>query len=101
MTASTGIVARWSARRTSDRPQTCDECGEIVPAAVDQCPQCRQLAPAHPTGMLAVLIDTANGRRLVIAERTPNRGWAPTRDLPATSEAVRMLRRHDATGSVA
>jgi len=81
MTAHTGIVARWS--------------------APDQCPQCRKLAPAHPTGMLAVVIDTARGRRLVIAERTPAGRWAPTRHLPATSEAVRMLHRQDATGSVA
>jgi RNA polymerase subunit RPABC4/transcription elongation factor Spt4 len=101
MTAPTGVVARWSSRRTSDRPQTCEECGEAVPAATVQCPQCRQFTPAHPTGMLAVVIDTASGRRLVIAERTPAGGWAPTRDLPATSEAVRVLRRQDATGSVA
>jgi RNA polymerase subunit RPABC4/transcription elongation factor Spt4 len=101
MTTLTGVVARWTSRRTSERPRSCEECGEVVPAATAQCPQCRQVAPAHPTGMLAVVIDTANGQRLVIAERTPAGGWAPTRDVPATSEAVRVLRRQDATEGLA
>jgi hypothetical protein len=50
----------------------------------------------EPVGMLAVVVDTPAGPRLVIAERTPGGGWAPARVVEATGEAVRMVHRQDA-----
>jgi predicted amidophosphoribosyltransferase len=93
-----GVVARWAARRVADRPTICDECGEALDPGTTECPQCRQAAADTATGMLAVVVETAGGdRRLVVAERTPAGGWAPTRHLPATGQAVRALARQDAT----
>ena len=51
-----------------------------------------------PTGMLAVVVETAGGdERLVVAERTPGGGWAATRNVPATPSAVRAVARQDHT----
>ena len=91
-----GVVARWT-HRTAAHPTCCDECGEPLDAGTSQCPQCRQAAGATATGMLAVVVETTSGdRRLVIAERTPTGGWAPSRHLPATPAVVRAVARHDA-----
>jgi hypothetical protein len=93
-----GVVARW-AHRTATQPTLCGECGEPLDVGATQCPQCRQAAATTATGMLAVVVETAAGeRRLVVAERTPTGGWAPTRRLPATSHAVRALARQATTG---
>lgn len=75
----------------------CDECGETVERDV-QCPGCGQLS-AGTVGMLAAVIHGPNGARLVIAERAPNGGgWVPISNRPATTEAVRAVRRScDAT----
>jgi hypothetical protein len=96
-TASTAarVVARWAARRPTTAPVGCDECGEALEPGTTQCPQCRQAAPVTATGMLAVLVSTADGERLVIAERTPSGGWAATRSVPATPAAVGAVARHD------
>jgi hypothetical protein len=98
VTAATGVVARWAGHPCRERPSICGECGAVVEAQAERCPGCRQAVPAEATGMLAVVVETTGGaRRLVVAHRSPGGGWAPTRDLPATGEAVRMLRRQDAT----
>jgi hypothetical protein len=92
------VVARWSARRPTTAPIGCDDCGEALEPGTTHCPQCRQAAPVPSTGMLAVLVQTAGGsHRLVIAERTPGGGWAPTRNVPATPPAVRAVARQDLT----
>jgi hypothetical protein len=49
----------------------------------------------EPVGMLAVVVDTPAGARLVIAECIPGGGWAPSRVVEATAEAVRMVGRQD------
>jgi hypothetical protein len=49
----------------------------------------------EPVGMLAVVVDSPAGARLVIAERAPGGGWAPARAVDATGEAVRMVGRQD------
>jgi RNA polymerase subunit RPABC4/transcription elongation factor Spt4 len=91
------VVARWS-HRTATEATRCDECGEHLDVGTTQCPQCRQAAAATATGMLAVVVETTAGdRRLVVAERTPTGGWAPTRHVPATNQAVRALARQDLT----
>jgi hypothetical protein len=64
-----GVVARWAARRDD------------------------------PVGMLAVVVDTPAGARLVIAERAPAGGWAPARVVEATGDAVRMVGRQDHTSA--
>jgi hypothetical protein len=89
------VVARWAARRPTTAPGGCEECGETLEPGTTQCPQCRQAAPVPATGMLAVLVSTADGERLVIAERTPTGGWAATRSVPATPAAVVAVARHD------
>jgi hypothetical protein len=43
--------------------------------------------------MLAAITDTAEGPRLVIAQRAPNGGWTPIKATPATGEHIRMIRR--------
>lgn len=48
-------------------------------------------------GMLAAVVDTPAGARLVIAQRTPAGDWAPTRAIDATPDAVRMVRRQNTT----
>jgi hypothetical protein len=50
--------------------------------------------------MLATVLDTPAGLRLVIAERTSG-GWAPVRTLPATVANVAALSRPGATGPAA
>lgn len=98
LSASTQVVARWSARRPTTTPVGCDECGEALEPGRTHCPQCRQAAPVPSTGMLAVLLQTASGdQRLVVAERTPSGGWAATRNVPATPPAVRAVARQDLT----
>lgn len=90
------VVARWTSRPATTTPVVCDGCGETLDPGTPQCPQCRQAAVPTPTGMLAVLVQTVGGdRRLVIAERTPTGGWAPTRHLPASPDVVRALARQD------
>ncbi|HEX6238918.1 MAG TPA: hypothetical protein VFZ68_17085 [Acidimicrobiales bacterium] len=98
MRPATTIVARWTSRPATTASAFCDECGETLDPGTTRCPQCRQSAPVPPTGMLAVLVETTGGdRRLVVAERTPDGGWAPTRHLPATPTTVRALSRQDQT----
>lgn len=98
MNAATTVVARWTSRPATNASTVCDGCGETLDPGTTQCPQCRQAAVVAPTGMLAVLVETAAGdRRLVIAERTPTGGWAPARHLPATPTVVRALARQDQT----
>ena len=55
----------------------------------------------HNTGYLAVLADTADGRRLVIAERRHGADgtWHPTRTLPANDTAVRRIARQHGHGT--
>jgi hypothetical protein len=48
-------------------------------------------------GMLATVVDSPAGARLVIAERTPD-GWVPVRTVPATAANVAALSRPGATG---
>ena len=88
---TTGVVARWAGTTHAGRAVICGECGEPVPAGT-ACPGCYQLA-AGRVGMLAALVDTAAGARLVVAERDPQGGWVPIRAVAATGEAVRMIRR--------
>lgn len=94
-----GVIARWATPTTPTGPTACDECGEHLDPDMTQCPGCRQTTTTGPaTGRLAVVIETTAGdRRLVIAERTPSGGWAPTRRLPATDKAVAALARQDRT----
>jgi hypothetical protein len=88
-----GIVARWAGRR---RTAVCGECGEPAAVAGTSCALCGQL-PGEPVGMLATVIDTPAGPRLVIATRIGG-GWVPVRAVEATSEALRMVRRQHDTG---
>jgi len=86
------VVARWAGSPRAGEAVICDECGEAV-ATGGRCPGCYQLAP-EPVGMLATVVDTPAGPRLVITERDPSAArWVPTRVVPATGEAVRMVRR--------
>jgi RNA polymerase subunit RPABC4/transcription elongation factor Spt4 len=91
------VVARWATHRTHSHSIRCSGCGWILEPGTLQCPQCREAASPEPTGMLAVVVVTGVGRRIVVAERTPSGGWAPTRSVPATGETVRVLRRQDCT----
>jgi hypothetical protein len=98
MSAPNRVVARWAARPATTGPAVCGECGEPLDPGSVQCPQCRQATATTATGMLAVVVETTAGdRRLVVAERTPTGGWAPTRHLPASDQAVRALARQDQT----
>lgn len=93
-TPAPGVVARWTTRRHPAPGTICDECRELL---VDmECDCCGQLAGAI-VAMLATVVDTAAGARLVIAEHTPN-GWAPVQALPATRDNIAALRRPGATG---
>ena len=99
MTATTGVIARWATRRPTDHPTVCGECGQLVDAGANTCPTCRQ-ATSTATGMIAVVIETTNGdHRLVIAERTADGEWAPTRCMDPSPQAVRALARQDITPS--
>jgi hypothetical protein len=92
------VVARWT-HRAAREDTPCAECGEHLDAGTTHCPNCRQAAAPVAIGMLAAVVETAAGdRRLVIAERTPDGGWAPTRHVPATDRALRALARPEATG---
>lgn len=94
-----GVIARWATATAPVGPTACGECGEHLDPGTAQCPACRQATTAGPaTGRLAVVIETTGGeRRLLIAERTPGGGWAPTRYLPATADAVAALASQDRT----
>lgn len=93
-----GVIARWATASAPDRPSACGECGQHLNPDTTQCPGCRQTTAGPATGRLAVVIETTAGeRRLLIAERTPAGGWAPTRHLPATADAVAALARQDRT----
>jgi hypothetical protein len=89
-----GAVARWTTRRHPVTGQRCDECGQVLDDVA--CDGCGQLA-GEPVGMLATVVDTPAGARLVIAERTPE-GWTPVRSAPATRANVAALSRPCATG---
>lgn len=52
-------------------------------------------------GMLAAVVDTPAGARLVIAQRTPAGDWVATRAIAATADAVRMVRRQNTPAGVA
>jgi hypothetical protein len=93
-TLSPGVVARWTARRRPGRDERCEECGAILKCVT--CDGCGQLA-GELVGMLATVVDSPAGARLVIAERTPE-GWAPVRAVPATQANVTALSRQGATG---
>jgi hypothetical protein len=93
-TVTPGVVARWTTRRHPAPGAVCDECGTALHEI--RCDGCGQLAGA-PVGMLATVVDTPTGARIVIAQRTAG-GWVPVRSLPATPENVRALARPGATG---
>jgi hypothetical protein len=89
-----GVVARWTTRRRPATGAVCDECREVV---VDsRCGCCGQLA-GETVGMLAAVMDTPAGARLVIAEHGPG-GWAPIQTVPATRTNLAALSRPGATG---
>jgi hypothetical protein len=91
---SAGVVARWTARRHPAAGSLCDECREVL---VDmQCECCGQLA-GELVAMLATVVDTLAGARLVIAEHGAE-GWTPIRSVPATRANVAALSRPGATG---
>lgn len=66
-----------------------DHLGDGERVAAWSCPR-RGGRPAAE--LLAVVIDAAPGRRLVVAEHTPS-GWATTHVLAPADDAVRMLAR--------
>jgi hypothetical protein len=91
---SAGVVARWTARRHPAAGSLCGECGEVL---VDmQCECCGQLA-GEIVAMLATVVDTPAGARIVIAEHDVD-GWTPIRSVPATRANVAALSRPGATG---
>jgi hypothetical protein len=93
-TVSPGVVARWTSRRRPATGAVCDECREVL---VDvRCGCCGQLA-GETVGMLATVIYTPAGVRLVIAEHGPG-GWAPIQAVPATRANVAALSCPGATG---
>jgi hypothetical protein len=94
LTPTPGVVARWTTRRRPTPGTVCEECATVLDDI--QCGRCGQLA-GPPVGMLATVVHTPAGARLVIAERS-DQGWVPVRALPATSDAVRALARPGATG---
>jgi hypothetical protein len=93
-TPTPGVVARWTTRSRPARRERCDECGEVLRDVA--CGRCGQLA-GEPVGMLATVVDTPAGARLVIAEHTPE-GWTPVRSVPATQANIAALSRPGATG---
>jgi hypothetical protein len=89
-----GLVARWTTRRHPAAGSLCDQCREVL---VDiACGCCGQLA-GEVVAVLAAVVDTPAGARLVIAEHTPD-GWTPVRSVPATWANVTALSRPGATG---
>lgn len=87
--ATRGVIARWSSRRPAP---VCAECGEPTPgAAGTPCDGCGQLT-GSPVGMLATVVDSPAGARLVVAKRVGG-SWVPVSNIAATDEAVRMVRR--------
>jgi hypothetical protein len=97
MTASTvpvGVVARWTTRPRPAPGASCEECGVALDAA--RCSGCGQLA-GRPVGMLATLVDSPAGARIIVAQRVAG-GWAPISTVPATEDNVRALSRPTATG---
>lgn len=89
MSASQAIVARWTAHRSGP---SCDECGtRTAGTAGSPCPGCGEI-PGPSVGMVAAVIDTPAGSRLVVARREGT-GWVPVRHVDATPKAVRMIRR--------
>jgi hypothetical protein len=90
------VVARWTTRSRPGAGAVCDECATVLDDI--ECGTCGQLA-GRPVGMLATVVDTAAGPRLVIAKRT-DAGWSPVRAVPATEDNVRALARPGATGPV-
>jgi hypothetical protein len=96
MTAVTApaVVARWTTRPYPAPGASCDECGSALDDVC--CGGCGQLA-GRLVGMLATVVDTPVGARIVVAERTAG-GWAPVTVFPATAENLRALARPGATG---
>jgi hypothetical protein len=92
-TLTSGVVARWTTRRPA-AGQRCDECGEVLVEVA--CDGCGQLA-GETVGMLATVVDSPAGVRLVVAEHAPE-GWTPVRSLPATRANVAALSRPGAAG---
>lgn len=88
-----GVVARWTTRRRA-AGGPCSECGTRVDETT--CPECGQLA-GELAAMLATVVDTPAGARVVIAEHTA-RGWVAVRTVPATDANVAALSRTGATG---
>jgi len=97
--APLGVVARWAAHAPAGPDVRCAECGARVEPTAVYCDGCGQVPSQAPRGRMAVVIDTTAGRRLVIAERTPDGGWTAARTQEPTGETVRMLRRQDITRS--
>jgi hypothetical protein len=90
-----GVVARWTARRRPAAGQCCDECGAaLTDVACDGCGQLAGLA----VGMLATVVESDGGLRLVIAQRTGRGDWTPVRTMAASAEAVRAIARSGGTG---
>jgi hypothetical protein len=94
-TVSLGLVARWTTRSRSTSGHRCEECATVLDDIT--CPECGQLA-GRPVGMLAIVVDTAAGRQLVVAQRSTAGHWTAIRRGPATPEAIRALTRSGATG---
>jgi len=92
--AAPAVVARWTSRPSPAPGATCDECAAALRNA--RCEGCGQLA-GRPVGMLATLVETPTGVRIVVAQRIAG-GWAPVNTVPATSENLRALTRPGATG---
>jgi hypothetical protein len=88
------VVARWTTRPRPAPNATCDECGVILNGP--QCANCGQLA-GRPVGMIATLVDTPAGSRIVVARRVAG-GWTPVNSVPATEDTLRALSRPGATG---
>jgi hypothetical protein len=93
-TVTPHVVARWATRQRPAPGAICDECAAALHG--DRCDGCGQLA-GQLIGMLATLVDTPAGARIVVARRTAG-GWAPVNTFPATPENLRALARPEATG---
>jgi len=90
-----GLVARWTVRRRPGAGERCDECGATLTDIA--CDGCGQLA-GHAVGMLATVVESEGGLRLVVAQRTGRGDWTPVRTMAATAEAVRAIARPGGTG---
>jgi hypothetical protein len=95
-TTTTGprVLARWATRQSPAPGAICDECAAALQG--DRCDGCGQLA-GQLIGMLATLVDTPAGDRIVVARRIAG-GWAPINTFPATPENLRALARPEAIG---